>query len=54
MRWRCHEPSREEMQIEMRELLRRLDGVRAARIAMLAGITREELDAVGGVDEEET
>ncbi|MBO0801737.1 MAG: hypothetical protein J2P25_01485 [Nocardiopsaceae bacterium] len=44
---------REEMQAGMRELLRQLDGSRAAQVAMLAGITREELDAVGGVDEED-
>jgi hypothetical protein len=44
---------REEMQAGMRELLRQLDGSKAAQVAMLAGITREELDAVGGVDEED-
>jgi len=33
---------REEMQAKMRELLSTLDGSRAARIAMLAGMTREE------------
>jgi hypothetical protein len=43
---------REEMQAGMRELLRMLDGSRAARIAMLAGMTREELDSVGGVEED--
>jgi hypothetical protein len=43
---------REEMQAGMRELLRELDGSRAARIAMLAGMTRDELDTVGGVDED--
>jgi hypothetical protein len=42
---------REEMQAGMRELLSTLDGSRAARIAMLAGITREELDSVGGLEE---
>ena len=40
---------REEMQAGMRELLSRLDGSRAARVAMLAGMTREELEAAGGV-----
>ncbi|MGH3190905.1 MAG: hypothetical protein ACRDOL_27415 [Streptosporangiaceae bacterium] len=40
---------REEMQAGVRELLSTLDGSRAARIAMLAGMTREELDSVGGV-----
>ncbi|MBW8806721.1 MAG: hypothetical protein JF587_23125 [Catenulisporales bacterium] len=44
---------REEMQAGMRELLSELDGSRAARVAMLAGMTREELDAVGGVEEED-
>jgi len=43
---------REEMQAGMRELLGTLDGSRAARIAMLAGMTREELDSVGGVEED--
>lgn len=42
---------REEMQASMRELLSQLDGSRAARVAMLAGMTREELEAVGGVEE---
>jgi hypothetical protein len=36
----------------MRELLSTLDGSRAARIAMLAGMTREELGSVGGVEED--
>jgi hypothetical protein len=43
---------REEMQAGMRELLSELDGSRAARIAMLAGMTREELESVGGVEED--
>jgi hypothetical protein len=43
---------RGEMQAGMRELLSTLDGSRAARIAMLAGMTREELDSVGGVEED--
>ena len=43
---------REEMQAGMRELLSMLDGSREARIAMLAGMTREELDSVGGVEED--
>jgi hypothetical protein len=43
---------REEMQSGMRELLSELDGSRASRIAMLAGMTRAELDAVGGVEED--
>ena len=44
---------REEMQAGMRELLRELDGSRAPRVAMLAGMTREELDAVGGIEEDD-
>jgi hypothetical protein len=43
---------REEMQAGMRELLGTLDGSRAARIAMLVGMTREEFDSVGGVEED--
>ena len=47
------EHRREEMQAGMRELLSQLDGSRAARVAMLAGMTREELEAVGGAQEED-
>ncbi|MHB1817807.1 MAG: hypothetical protein ACYCO9_07150 [Streptosporangiaceae bacterium] len=43
----------EEMQAGMRELLSQLDGSRASRVAMLAGMTRAELDSVGGVSEDE-
>jgi hypothetical protein len=43
---------REEMQAGMRQLLTDLDGSRAARIAMLAGMSREELESVGGVEED--
>jgi hypothetical protein len=43
---------REEMQAGMRQLLTGLDGSRAARIAMLAGMSREELESVGGVEED--
>src|SRR5229473_1084991 len=39
---------RDEMQAGMRELLSELDGSRASRIAMLAGMTRGELDSDGG------
>jgi hypothetical protein len=42
---------REEMQTGMRELLSELDGSRASRVAMLADMTRAELDSVGGVEE---
>ena len=34
----------------MRDLLSQLDGSPAARVAMLAGVTREELEAVGGAE----
>jgi hypothetical protein len=44
---------REEMQADMRELLGQLDGSRAARVAMLADMTREELETVGGVEEDD-
>jgi hypothetical protein len=41
-----------EMQAGMRELLTQLDGSRAARFAMLAGLTREEPEAAGSVQED--
>jgi hypothetical protein len=44
---------REEMQAGMRELLSQLDGSRSARVALLAGMTREELESVGGVAEDD-
>jgi hypothetical protein len=44
---------REEMQAGMRELLSELDGSRASRVAMLAGMTRAELEAVGAADEDD-
>jgi hypothetical protein len=34
----------------MRDLLNQLDGSHAARVAMLAGVTREELETVGGAE----
>lgn len=40
------------MQTRMRELISELDGSRAARIAMLAEMTREELESIGGVEED--
>jgi hypothetical protein len=36
----------------MRELLSELDGSRAPRVAMLAGMTRAELDSAGGAGED--
>jgi hypothetical protein len=44
---------REEMQAGLRELLNQLNGSRAARVALLAGMTPEELEAVGGVQEDD-
>ena len=44
---------REEMQAGMRELFSALDGSRASRVAMLAGMARAELDSVGDVDEDD-
>jgi hypothetical protein len=41
------------MQVGMRELLGQLDGSRAARVARLASMTREELEAVGGVEDDD-
>lgn len=43
---------REGMQAGMRELLGTIDGSRAARIAVLARMTCEELDWVGGVEDD--
>jgi hypothetical protein len=40
------------MRAGMRELLGQLDSSRAARVALLAGMTREELEAVGGVEDD--
>jgi hypothetical protein len=48
----CLDARREEMQAGMRQLLTELDGSHAARIAMLAGMSREELESVGGVEED--
>lgn len=39
----------DELQKRERCLLRQLDGPRAARVAPLAGLTREQLDEAGGV-----
>jgi hypothetical protein len=41
------------MQAGMRELLSELDGSCASRVAMLAGMTRAELESVGGTDEDD-
>ncbi|WP_432983618.1 hypothetical protein [Dactylosporangium sp. CA-233914] len=44
---------REEMRERMHSLMRQLDGTRAARVALLAHLSREELNEVGGVDEKD-
>jgi hypothetical protein len=44
---------REEMRERMRSLMRQLDGTRASRVALLSGLSREQLEAVGGVDEKD-
>jgi hypothetical protein len=44
---------REEMRERMRTLMRQLDGTRAARVALLSGLSREQLEALGGVDEKD-
>jgi hypothetical protein len=36
---------------ELRQRMRQLDGTRASRVALLAGLTRDELEDVGGVAE---
>jgi hypothetical protein len=43
---------REQMRARMRSLMDQLDGTRAARVALLAGLSREQLDAAGGVRED--
>lgn len=42
---------REEMRQRMRNLMTELDGTRASRVALLAGLSREQLDEIGGVRE---
>jgi hypothetical protein len=44
---------REEMRRRMQDLMSQLDGTRASRVALLAGLSQEQLDAVGGVADEE-
>ncbi|WP_062521735.1 hypothetical protein [Demequina silvatica] len=45
------ENHRDEIDAAVARALRELDGTRADRVALLAGISREELDAVGGLAE---
>lgn len=40
---------REDMHKRMQGLMHQLDGTRASRVALLAGLSREQLDEVGGV-----
>jgi hypothetical protein len=44
---------RDEMRKRMQDLMRELDETRASRVALLAGLSREQLDALGGVDEKD-
>jgi hypothetical protein len=44
---------REEMRERMRTLMRQLDGTRASRVALLSGLSREQLEAVGGINEKD-
>lgn len=44
---------REEMRQRMRNLMTELDGTRASRVALLAGLSREQLDEIGGVREDD-
>jgi hypothetical protein len=44
---------REEMRQRMRNLMTELDGSRASRVALLAGLSREQLDEIGGVREDD-
>jgi hypothetical protein len=45
------ENHREAIQNGVSEALQQLDGTVASSVALLAGLTREELDGVGGVSE---
>lgn len=42
---------RGEMRARMQQFMAQLDGSRASRVALLAGLTREQLDGVGGVND---
>lgn len=45
------EQRREELGRQMQETMRRLDGTRRARVALLTGVQPEQLDELGGVGE---
>jgi predicted transcriptional regulator len=42
---------RDEINAAVRSALSQLDGTRAGRVALLAGMTKEELAEYGGIDE---
>ncbi|MFF2405268.1 hypothetical protein [Streptomyces sp. NPDC058092] len=42
---------REDMQARMHGLLSELDGTRAARVSLLTGVSRERIEELGGVRE---
>jgi len=43
---------REEMRAKMMESMRKLDGTNLARVALVSGLTPEQIQAVGGVRED--
>jgi Arc/MetJ family transcription regulator len=45
------EQRREELRLQMQEVMRKLDGTRRARVSLLTGIPPERLDELGGVGE---
>lgn len=45
------EQRREELRRQMQEVMRKLDGTRRSRVALLTGISPERLDELGGVGE---
>ncbi len=42
---------REQLHVGMREAMRMLDGTTMARVALLTGISPEDIDRLGGIDE---
>ncbi|WP_241247622.1 hypothetical protein [Candidatus Protofrankia datiscae] len=42
---------REEIRARMREVMALLDGTNRSRLALLTGLTPEQIDAVGGIGE---
>jgi Arc/MetJ family transcription regulator len=45
------EQRREELRLQMQEIMQKLDGTRRARVSLLTGIPPERLDELGGVGE---